>query len=382
MYPDWPRSDADLVPLPRCDGPKVSAFDFGGAQNIEFLQELGEGLHGHVFRVRINNQIYALKLFRFLDYTDWTTPWDEHQLLDRDIMRVYYDFWEPFNCELRAFGRLQEAGHEDLAIKCHGYLLLDQAHEDKMRLKFPGISFLRNGHEEIPGDELEDPEEDCRGYFRGRDGRRPPIRGIVKALGQEVNESAMTSKDFKKLRQNICRLHRLGIMSLDLQVGFNQIFDKMQMGDFSWAVTVPHPVTSQELNPALTATMKRLMEIETFGRVSGDLFEFDDMVQHRNETYGDQDGVITVRAFPEGNRCSRIQRLRSKRLVVHTSYDPRKYAWRIKRRGEKPRTLAGMSDTWRLDCLGDEKLAARLSECTALNDKLGWRFENGRLFPY
>ncbi|KAL8351226.1 hypothetical protein RB598_006146 [Gaeumannomyces tritici] len=192
----------------------------------------------------------------------------------------------------------------------------------------------------------------------------------------------MTSKDFKKLRQNICRLHRLGIMTLDLQVGFNQIFDKMQMGDFSWAVTVPHPVTSQELNPALTANMKRLMEIETFGRVSGDLFEFDDMVQHRNETYGDQDGVITVRAFPEGNRCSRIQRLRSKRLVVHTSYDPRKYAWRIKRRGEKPRTLAGMSDTWRLDCLGDEKLAARLSECTALNDKLSWRFENGRLFPY
>ncbi|KAL8351227.1 hypothetical protein RB601_000694 [Gaeumannomyces tritici] len=162
MYPDWPRSDADLVPLPRFDGPKVSAFDFGGAQNIESLQELGEGLHGHVSRVRIDNQIYALKLFRFLDYTDWTTPWDEHQLLDRDIMRVYYDFWEPFNSELRAFGRLQEAGHEDLAIKCHGYLLLDQAHEDKMRLKFPGISFLRNGHEEIPGDELENPEEDCR----------------------------------------------------------------------------------------------------------------------------------------------------------------------------------------------------------------------------
>lgn len=50
MYPDWPRSDADLVPLPRCDGPKLEPFDFGGAQAIEFLGYIGEGLHAHVFK--------------------------------------------------------------------------------------------------------------------------------------------------------------------------------------------------------------------------------------------------------------------------------------------------------------------------------------------
>lgn len=62
MYPDWPQSDADLVPLPRCDGPKLKPFDFQGAQRIEFLEYVGEGLHAHVFKVRIRGQIYALKL--------------------------------------------------------------------------------------------------------------------------------------------------------------------------------------------------------------------------------------------------------------------------------------------------------------------------------
>ena len=63
MYPDWPRSSADLVPLPLCDGPKLNPFNFqGGAQAIEFLEYLGEGLHAHVFKVQILGQIYALKL--------------------------------------------------------------------------------------------------------------------------------------------------------------------------------------------------------------------------------------------------------------------------------------------------------------------------------
>lgn len=62
MYPDWPRSKADLVPLPPCDGPKLKAFDFKGKQAIEFLEYAGEGLHAHVFKVRIKNKIYALKL--------------------------------------------------------------------------------------------------------------------------------------------------------------------------------------------------------------------------------------------------------------------------------------------------------------------------------
>lgn len=62
MYPDYPEKPADLVPLPRCDGPKLEPFDFQGPQEIEFLEYLGEGAHSHVVKVRIRSEIYALKL--------------------------------------------------------------------------------------------------------------------------------------------------------------------------------------------------------------------------------------------------------------------------------------------------------------------------------
>lgn len=64
MYPDWPQSDADLIPLPQCDGPKLKPFDFAGTQAIEFLEHIGEGTHSHVFKVAIHKQTYALKLVR------------------------------------------------------------------------------------------------------------------------------------------------------------------------------------------------------------------------------------------------------------------------------------------------------------------------------
>lgn len=62
MYPKWPESDADLVPLPNIPGPKLKPFDFGGPQNIEFLEDIGEGRDAMVFKVRILGHVYALKV--------------------------------------------------------------------------------------------------------------------------------------------------------------------------------------------------------------------------------------------------------------------------------------------------------------------------------
>jgi hypothetical protein len=62
MYPDWPQSAAELVPLPQIDGPRLAPFDFKGPQKIEFLEYLGQGQHANVLKVRISGQIYALKL--------------------------------------------------------------------------------------------------------------------------------------------------------------------------------------------------------------------------------------------------------------------------------------------------------------------------------
>jgi hypothetical protein len=65
FYLDWPSaSDTDLPPMPMCDGPKLDAFDFDGPQEITFLEEVGVGLHGVVYKVEIHGKIYALKLVR------------------------------------------------------------------------------------------------------------------------------------------------------------------------------------------------------------------------------------------------------------------------------------------------------------------------------
>ena len=69
MYPDWPKSSSDLVPLPLCEGPKLEPFDFQGPQKIDFLQHIGEGSHSHVFKVEILGQVYALKLASNLQNT-------------------------------------------------------------------------------------------------------------------------------------------------------------------------------------------------------------------------------------------------------------------------------------------------------------------------
>lgn len=164
MYPDWPESAADLLPLPRCDGPKLEPFQFHGPQKIEFLHYISEGLVSHVFKVRIEGEIYALKLvgnstyvhgkrnvnklicllsqFRFVDESVWGDEFSPENL-DAPTLSVFADYSEPFNCECRAFGRLQETGNEDLANKCYGYLLLDEEHENIVMNQFnhPQIEF-------------------------------------------------------------------------------------------------------------------------------------------------------------------------------------------------------------------------------------------------
>lgn len=62
MYPNLPKSVDDLKPLPPFDGPKLKPFNFHGPQQIEFLDRVGEGLHAIVFKIKIADQIYALKL--------------------------------------------------------------------------------------------------------------------------------------------------------------------------------------------------------------------------------------------------------------------------------------------------------------------------------
>ncbi|KAI1764213.1 kinetochore Sim4 complex subunit Fta2 [Hypoxylon sp. FL1150] len=252
MYPDWPESDADLLPLPRCDGPKLKPFRFDGPQKIKFLDYLGEGSHGHVFKVEIQGKAYALKLFRFiypgdwlhLDHHDHNPIWamrkPEESPEYKQMVAAFVDYSEPFNNECRAFGRIQEAGREDLATKCFGYLLLSEENERLVMEQFgkhPGISSNLSfaGSIDDPGWEA------MRSNYPGKNsGRSPPIRGIVKELAQ--CNKRLTTPIAKKLLHSIKELQRLGITSLDVEL--RQVFNDGIFSDLSLAVTVePYHIT-------------------------------------------------------------------------------------------------------------------------------------------
>ncbi|KAL1909851.1 hypothetical protein Sste5344_004360 [Sporothrix stenoceras] len=257
MYPDWPETAADMVPLPLCDGPKLAPFDFYGPQNIEFLEYLGEGSHAHVVKVKIHAREYALKLYRFVDDFDWYGPGDREINNTREQLELLAQYSEPFYNECRAFGRLQESGHTDLAISCYGYLLLDEDHERTLIERFK-LNF--NGNKDLVGW-----YDDQRPHFLGkRTRKRPPIRGILKALGKPSpveNCPNLTVPQAKRILRDTIKLQQLGIFSLDMRR--DQLVNN-KFCDFGGAITTPHFLTNPELNPHLSSNDKSHMLRETF----------------------------------------------------------------------------------------------------------------------
>lgn len=148
-------------------------------------------------------------------------------------MSAFYDYAEPFSCKCRAFGRLHEAGHEELAVGCFGYVLLDEDHERELHSRFADVEF--NGDIEYPGG------DDMRSRFLGRDGRAPPIRGVVKELRHQAEEDELQPAELSKMLGDIGRLQQLGIVRID--VAARQLVGG-KISDFSTAITVPHFVTT------------------------------------------------------------------------------------------------------------------------------------------
>ena len=341
MYPEWPQSAADLVPSPHCDGRKLKPFPFQGSQKIEFLAYLGEGTHAHVFKVQIRGMVYALKLvrevkpmserkvrglthlqFRFCSDDQWGPPIADVD--DRDALSIFYNYSEPFNSECRAFGRLQEAGHEELAIKCFGYVLLDEEHERVVMSQFSSLG-IRNPLWDL--ENTGESDEDLRSLFPGKDGRPAPIRGIVKEFGPAMED--MRTRDVKRIHKDAISLHQLGIIKLD--VADRQLIDG-KLSDFSTAFTTPHFVTTPELNPYLTPESVCVMKYETFQISIGDYLEFDAMVRLWNEEHRKGKSQISFHSFSDANYYVHHARYRLRntpsRQRVYTFVDPRHYNWR------------------------------------------------------
>lgn len=246
-------------------------------------------------------------------------------------MSAFYDYQEPFSAECRAFGRLQETGNEDLAVPCFGYVLLDEESERAMNAQCNLNYWTFNGDIDFAGDR--DEEMNQRQRFLGKNGRYPPLRCIVKAFGHAIpcaREDTFQQTTARRLLRDLIKLQKLGIMQID--VGIRQVIDG-KFGDFSTAITMPHFITSPELNPNLTLPAIDQIKKLTFQHCVNDYLDFDSMITEWNEWFGEKKGFMTIFAYPGGRGIGHGMRydLRSGAKTVkqplYSFVNPTKYGW-------------------------------------------------------
>ncbi|KAF7538350.1 hypothetical protein G7054_g2948 [Neopestalotiopsis clavispora] len=223
----------EMEGLPNAPGPKLMPFIPNGTPyTLEFIKLLGSGEHGHVWKVAINGETYALKMFRFDDRFTPTRYWHV-DLPDKDQRLWQY----AFNCECRAYARLKEVKKEFIAIPCYGYLLLGEEHQQALRKK----------------DKL-DWETDW-GHTKKDVGQ--PLQALVKKFvdwqpvafddyedgfnRRRIRLAIDSAATARKLIRHVKILHRAGILNNDINSS-NVL--RGQFLEFSSAFTVPHPCLS------------------------------------------------------------------------------------------------------------------------------------------
>lgn len=319
-----------------------------------------------------------------------------------------YNYAEPFTCECRAFGRIQESGHETVALKCYGYVLLDEEHERTVMAQFHNRS---HGYLDFIGSGNGAGSDELRTQFTGKSGRPPPIRGIVKELG--VPDEDLRPAVARSILRDIIKLQKLGIIGVDVR---DVQIVSGKLCDFSTAVTTPHILTTPEINPHLTAEMVSMMEFATFNKALNDYESFDDMIREWNLFEG-KARPISITAFPGGPGCGLPYNLRNKaaRERIFTYVDPRSYDWRTcganlktngsdvigrrrsarlsngrarqgsPRRGAISRRRKPLTCTpslWHYDCRFRPVVAGMVRTGNFPGILLQWYLKDGFLFPY
>ncbi|CAG9949677.1 unnamed protein product [Clonostachys rosea f. rosea IK726] len=354
LYPELPQSGSDLIPLPqRVNGPKLKPFDFQGSQQIEFLDYLGEGLHSHVIKVKILGQIYALKLFMFSSEMDWGGPplSAQYDKSNRVEATIFCEYLDPFNNECRAFGRLHESGHPELAVECYGYVLLDEDHERALRDRFPGRE-LKSLFQDDSGRRRQD--------FLTKDGKPPPIRAVVKEFGSGVDK--LRDRQLSKTLKDIIQLQELGIIGID--VAKRQLING-KLCDFSIAMTTPHFGMNPEMHPHLTPLGKARLEFDIFLFSVHDYVIFDEMVDEWNEDHRLQKDQVSVRALHQlygSDRWTYNLRKTASRERVFTHVDPRLYDWRAPARGRDESSAGGQTNGQSSKGSGSGRSVAKVSK--------------------
>ncbi|KAK7931248.1 hypothetical protein PG985_001960 [Apiospora marii] len=177
-----------------------------------------------------HGKIYALKMFRFGN--NFTPASFFHVKLSQEEEVLYM---HPFNCEARAYARMQETNKEHLAIPCHGYILLDQKQQGVLREKDKTCDWAKDWY--------------YRDKYAGQ-----PIQALVKdyidfdhvgyrETGPDANWRRITRaidspKTARTLLNNMSTLHRIGILHRDIN---SSNVTQGRFLDFSTAWTKPHP---------------------------------------------------------------------------------------------------------------------------------------------
>lgn len=155
-----------------------------------------------------------------------------HPLRSREL---YTDYFDSFNCECRAYGRLKEEGREDLAVRAHGYILLTIEQEDD-------VTKMILAGEPDPQSDMEDDIMYSNIWKRSIDFEYGDehsdllLRGIVKDLATDPDPFRPEHVD--GMWKDLQDLNKLGILVRDVHP-HNYVGGKLV--DFSRAWVSPHP---------------------------------------------------------------------------------------------------------------------------------------------
>lgn len=248
-------------PLPPIPGPRLAPFSPTAYADIQFIEELGNpkvDADSHVWKVKINGQDgeYALTMVRCVPQSELLDPkkWGRlasdtinlhgqfqfnslqslraRSYLNRRLAShgLYQDYFEPFNCVCRVYGRLKAEHREDLAVPAHGYLLLtpEQEAEVTERSALQDLSSSDSKYTETI---------DLFGRLEEHAGL--PVHAIVKELVSD--RTPFTPAHLQQMWEDMEKLHRLGILINDVKISN---FMGGKLVDFSRAMTAPHPSIS------------------------------------------------------------------------------------------------------------------------------------------
>ncbi|KAH6637092.1 kinetochore Sim4 complex subunit FTA2-domain-containing protein [Chaetomium tenue] len=244
------------LPLPRVLGPKLAPFTPTARADIEFVEFLGRenDVDSQVWKVNVNGAgFFALKMFYFRnsDYLVANHPGD--LALPLANPQLYADYFDPFNCECRVYGRLKDEKREDLAVKALGYLLLTPQQEAHLAFKVTGeLGDLPDANVgELYGNNF---------WGRYEQHRELPVRAIVKEL---VSQKWPTANEVQGMWPDLQAIHSLGIFVGDTHGG-NYLGGKLV--DFSRALTMYHPalipVHGDTFQEIMLGELQKLRELQ------------------------------------------------------------------------------------------------------------------------